>query len=748
MTNVNTLRKLKMILKIITILTAILLLESAWLNKGSQTPTVSCVSDGQPVNSTSLTNIVGIMKDYVNGESAFDYLSYIYLGWRTTGGPWHNYIIQNFLVEKLEAGGYTFSSTDMSAIKDKDYIWIQHDDANYDSGLLVWAPQYASLTVISGGNQQLIDQVNVEVYAFDPNCEIYRSYYKKTLGIQSLDGMSRWITQKDNNGNRINVDNGLESTLNQRTHLTTTSCFTDPAGTKVNEAKGVVGELIYIGSVSSSEVAGNIVYYGSLTGIEGNANLKGKVLFSDSSNANNFKLAKQVGAVAVMTTWALEKFNTPTINGVVWNSDAAKYAGGATTPDTLAQMQTGSPIVEWNLSLDQKTALQQLMRQASNEGKSVRIKSVAIGDIYSMAYKNQGLGQLTAIAEIAGTTKAQERIIYVAHINEPGACDNASGAGLQLELALKLKDMIDKGIIARPERTITFIWGNETTCSKLWLNAHPDQNSHVIGAIDLDMVGENPEKTGGIFRIEKTPDPSADFKYTFDVLPGHAPYTDNNTFVRLPDSHTLLGTGDVPELSGSYLNDLLMASAQEVTRSVDSGFKVAFNPYKGGSDHKAYVQYGIPAVLAWHFTDYVYHSTADTLDKVSAQELADVGIATISAGYLAASAGEDQALGLMEIVYNAAVERFTLEARNTVNHFNWDMKKGNDTRYTLSTEIGILNAWGTWYAQAIRSCGSSFVGEGGSSNYKSSETEYIAKINKLLENAKGLAYQEADKYRN
>jgi len=53
------------------------------------------------------------------------------------------------------------------------------------------------------------------------------------------------------------------------------------------------------------------------------------------------------------------------------------------------------------------------------------------------------------------------------------------------------------------------------------------------------MVGEDPEKTGGTMRIEKTPDPSAIYNYTLDVLPGEEPYSDEDNFVRLPDSHTL-----------------------------------------------------------------------------------------------------------------------------------------------------------------------------------------------------------------
>ena len=499
------------------------------------------------VTGPALTDVVGSIKNYIDGESAFDYVSYVYLGWRTTGGPWQNHVIKNFLVGELEKSGYAYSENDMSTLKDKDYIWIQHDD----SSELVWAPQYASLTVTSEGDQDLIDTFDVTSYSFDPTCDTYMDYYSGQYDVGSIEGMYNWITEKDESGNRTNVDNGLEADLNKRAHLARNSCFTDPSDTNVKEAKGVEGEVVYIGKVSVA-TEGGVTLYGDKTGIGGNDALKGKILLSDTSinkfdrklgiGVGAFHLAKQVGAVGVMSTSALSDYNNPTIGGIVLYTDSARYAAGASIEDSLDAMKDNSPIVQWNLSLDQKEAMKQLLAQAS--GSAVTVKSVSIGDIYPMNDSERAEGQLTAIAEIKGTTKADERVIFMAHVQEPGACDNASGVGLQLELAAKLKKMIDTGVLPRPERTITFIWGDEMTCAELWLKAHPDEKQKVVCSIDLDMVGEDPDKTGGLMRIEKTPDPSAFFNYTLDVLPGEDPYSDPEAFVRMPDSHTLWGAGD------------------------------------------------------------------------------------------------------------------------------------------------------------------------------------------------------------
>ena len=105
-------------------------------------------------------------------------------------------------------------------------------------------------------------------------------------------------------------------------------------------------------------------------------------------------------------------------------------------------------------------------------------------------------------------------MVLAAHVQEPGCDDNATGVALNLELAVKMKKLIDEGKIARPERTIVFMWGDEMSFSRLYLNAHPDEVEDIICCIDLDMVGEDPAKTGGPMRIEKAPDPSAYYNYT------------------------------------------------------------------------------------------------------------------------------------------------------------------------------------------------------------------------------------------
>ena len=56
----------------------------------------------------------------------------------------------------------------------------------------------------------------------------------------------------------------------------------------------------------------------------------------------------------------------------------------------------------------------------------------------------------TLVAEIPGAARADERVVLVAHVQEPGANDNASGSGTLLAAALALHDAIADGALPPP----------------------------------------------------------------------------------------------------------------------------------------------------------------------------------------------------------------------------------------------------------------------------------------------------------
>ena len=84
-----------------------------------------------------------------------------------------------------------------------------------------------------------------------------------------------------------------------------------------------------------------------------------------------------------------------------------------------------------------------------------------------------------------------ERIVLAAHIQEPGANDNASGVATLAELAVSMATAIRQKKIAAPERTLTFLFLNEISGSRRWLQDHPAEAKQVRYMFSLDMTGED-----------------------------------------------------------------------------------------------------------------------------------------------------------------------------------------------------------------------------------------------------------------
>ena len=736
--------------------TFLALILSLCLIMGMTTPAFAKTDE----ETTEMQTLVETLGKYVDGEEIFDYLSYVYLGWRTTGGSWQNQVIDTFVVDQLKAAGYAFTggksvalgtkgSNDMSGQHDKDYSWVTY----YDVDTLTWDPEYAKLSITTNANfdgvDKLIDRVNVESYGFNPTTDTYKEHY----GVDSIDDMWKWITEKDADGNRVNVLNGKEAELNKRCHLAWNSCFTEPGGTKPADAVGVRGEVVYVGAVNGRSAPYTCTKYPTVD--EANANLSGKVILTDSSLRNAFALAQQTGAIAVMSTASLNSYSTPKDeNGNILEPFvySARYASGAALKTTAEQTATGKPIVEWQFSNDQKAALLELLEKA--DGTPVYATNISIGRTYAMNDATHGgKGQAVTMAEIKGASKPDERVIICAHVQEPGSNDNATGVASLLGLATALKKMVDSGAIARPERTITFLWGDEMNLATLWLNSHPDEKAKVISALDMDMVGEDPDKTGGVMRIEKTPDPSAKYNYTLDTLPWETDsYYDetfadpDGQFIRLPDSHTLWGAGSYEGMfqEGFFLNDLYMYAAQGVINYHDSGFRVDVCPYEGGSDHSRFLAQNVPALLTWHFTDYTYHSSVDTLNMSSAREMENVSITTMATALMIANAtdgNEALALEILGTVMMAALDRFDMEQANTENHRIYTLAHGKDFAAALDNEKEVLQAWADWYKEALASP-AKYLLDAPSQIFRDTQAELL----NLLEQRLALALACADEY--
>ncbi len=525
--------------------------------------------------------------------------------------------------------------------------------------------------------------------------------------------------------------------INERCHLATSSPFTSPAGTELSKAQDQAreGDLVdvgvvrfvkgkYVWTAKTGPLAGKFLYaaYDAQTGV-------------GTPRSVLYGLAVQEHAAGALSP-QINYYNNPVIDGEELYPNTVKYAG--------VSGSAGGPL-GFNISPMDARYLEELLVAGP-----VTMRGMAIGSSESYT---EDKPLRTLIAEIPGEGPvANERIPLLAHVQEPGACDNASGIGTQLEIARALTEMIDTKALPAPKRTFTFIWGAELMMAKLWKHDNKAAFDATVAALVLDMVGEDPTKTGGPMRIEKMPDPAAVYQYGLDTLPGLEQELPD-AYVRLPDLHSLWGQGTVKfwPYPGHFLNDLYFKSA-DLVNAISPDYEVGSNPWEGGSDHDSFLwnedSDGYdpkPAALTWHFTDYVYHTSMDTMAMVSPREEIDVALTTIGVGYLLAIAEEPQATEIMGIVENKAAWRFSYERENSAGSLLWAYNAAKDAGATpteikaavadaLALEVLTLTDWGRWYEEAVLSP-RTLVGDEVSGDYQVLEDNAVLDVQSLTSRA-------------
>lgn len=281
--------------------------------------------------------------------------------------------------------------------------------------------------------------------------------------------------------------------------------------------------------------------------------------------------------------------------------------------------------------------------------------------------------ELTLVAEIRGRDRPDERFVFSAHVQEPGANDNASGVGTLAEMARVAVDLERRGAW-RARRTMTFLWGDEISSTRRFLAEDSVRARGVRWGVSLDMVGENTALTGGTFLIEKMPDPSA-------------------VWTRGDDRHSEWGGEPlrVEDLTPHYLNDFVLARCLD--QSKETGWVVRTNPFEGGSDHVPFLRAGKAGLLFWHFTDVFYHTDGDRLRNVSAATMANVGTSALVSAMTLTSADGATARAIVAEVERMALDRL---AREKVLSDSAVLAGGEREHEAL-----ILRTWTDWYARAL-----------------------------------------------
>lgn len=399
-------------------------------------------------------------------------------------------------------------------------------------------------------------------------------------------------------------------------------------------AEGVTAELVFVGKGTPAELEGK--------------DLKGKIVFAEGYL--NSAAAKKAGAIGVLR-YAMPAYNQP-----------EKYQ----TSISFGSVPANDSI--WSLFLSY--GVKEKLKAACANG-SVTVKV----NIETKIYQSE---ELTIVANVKGSIAPDQRFVYSAHVQEPGANDNASGVGTLAEMARVTANLVTAGKL-KPQRTITFLWGDEIISTERYIKDDKERAKGILWGMSLDMVGEDTKKTGGTFLLEKMPDPSA-------------------IWTRGNDKHSEWGAGNVKEkdLFPHYFNDFVFDICKEQGKFAN--WTVNFNPFEGGSDHTPFLRNKIPGLLMWHFTDVFYHTDNDRIDKVSAITMKNVGVSALTVAYSLVNADENLSVKTVAQVKADALVRLKTE-------FELSKKEIADGK-PAEKEIHILEVWGKWYVDALATIGS------------------------------------------
>src|SRR6266850_1718777 len=235
-------------------------------------------------------------------------------------------------------------------------------------------------------------------------------------------------------------------------------------------------------------------------------------------------------------------------------------------------------------------------------------------------------GKLTHVhAYIRGTEHLEQEVLITAHLDHPkwSANDNASGAASLIEMARTLKALIAAKKIPQPLRTIHFMWVSEYYGTLAYASTHKetrrcgdwddprgvpkwDANAKqpcTVANINMDMVGEDTQKTNGRFYFTRTPD-------------------------------------SVPSFLNALLEDV-MQQTRDARLFAGAGTRNYWQPEAAahtlGSDHEIFLGLGIPSTMFGHDPDWTHHTSEDTVDKTDASELLRVGVmATAASQFISA----------------------------------------------------------------------------------------------------------------
>src|SRR5882757_1846694 len=404
--------------------------------------------------------------------------------------------------------------------------------------------------------------------------------------------------------------------------------------------------------------------------------VKGKIVLVSAQPGAVQDLAGKFGAVGIVSYAQNQKT-------AWWGEDENLIRWG--------HLETFSTSKMFGFMVSLKTA--RGMKERLAKGEKIRLHAVVKAGQHAGNYE-----VVTATIPGADAKLKEEEIAFSCHLDHqrPGANDNASGCATILEVARTLQKLIAEGKLARPARTIRFIFPPEIEGTLAMLNGQgrfsqpshsenpdgsetirfsnlvflgPELAKRIKAVVHMDMVGGRLE-TKAVFHVTRGPMSLPSFVH--DVAWAFAEWVNEESY-----KFAATGKAEYPMVAPE--------GGKEQLRAEYSAFTM-------GSDHDVYQDssFGIPAIYLNDWPDRYIHTNFDTaanIDPTKLKRAAFIGAAT---GYFLAGMDESKAKGVLRFS-----EAFRLR-RGTETELRAKQVAGGEaqnlTWQYLDAEIGIANS--------------------------------------------------------
>jgi aminopeptidase YwaD len=306
------------------------------------------------------------------------------------------------------------------------------------------------------------------------------------------------------------------------------------------------------------------------------------------------------------------------------------------------------------------------MRERLAHGEKITLHAVVKAGQHTGNYE-----VVTATIPGSDPKLREEEIAFSCHLDHqrPGANDNASGCVTILEVARTLQKLIAEGKLARPARTIRFIWPPEIEGTLAFLNGKPELAARIKAAIHMDMVGGGPT-TKAVFHVTRGPMSLPSFVH--DVAWAFAEFVNEESY-----KFAATGKAEYPFVAPEGGKGPLRAE---------------YSAYTMGSDHDVYQDssFGIPAIYMNDWPDRYIHTNFDTAANIDTTKLKRAAFIGAASGYFLAGMDDhaaNLALGVVELGRLSRAEAVQLRLRQLQGY-----NVTTQTRTFLSSERIIDNS--------------------------------------------------------